>query len=65
MRYVGLDVHWRQSSICVLDSRGRKLSIQTIRGGWSKVLEELPSCCFLMRSRRSTFPRSTYGRGAA
>jgi len=41
MRYVGLDVHWRQSTICVLDSRGRKLSVQTIRGGWSKVLEEL------------------------
>ncbi len=41
MRYVGLDVHWRQSSICVLDTRGRKLSMQTIRGGWSKVLEEL------------------------
>jgi transposase len=41
MRYVGLDVHWRQSSICVLDTRGRKLSTQTIRGGWSKVLEEL------------------------
>ncbi len=41
MRYVGLDVHWRQSTICVLDARGRKLSTQTIRGGWSKVLEEL------------------------
>jgi len=41
MRYVGLDVHWRQSTICVLDGRGRKLSTQTIRGGWSKVLEEL------------------------
>ncbi len=41
MRYVGLDVHSRQSTICVLDGRGRKLSMQTIRGGWSKVLEEL------------------------
>jgi len=41
MRYVGLDVHWRQSAICVLDTRGRKLSTQTIRGNWSKVLEEL------------------------
>ena len=41
MRYVGLDAHWRQSTICVLDIRGRKLSTQTIRGGWSKVLEEL------------------------
>ena len=41
MRYVGLDVHWRQSSICVLDTRGRKLSAQAIQGGWSTVLEEL------------------------
>ncbi len=41
MRYVGLDVHWRQSTICVLDTRGRKLSTQTIKGNWSKVLEEL------------------------
>ena len=41
MRYVGLDVHWRQSAICVLDTRGRKLSTQTIKGNWSKVLEEL------------------------
>ena len=41
MRYVGLDVHWRQSTICVLDHRGRKLSTQSIRGGWSKVLEEV------------------------
>ena len=41
MRYVGLDVHWRQSTICVLDSRGKKLSMQTIHGSWSKVLEVL------------------------
>ena len=41
MRYVGLDVHWRQSAICVLDTRGRKLSTQMIKGNWSKVLEEL------------------------
>lgn len=41
MRYVGLDIHWRQSTICVLDHRGRKLSSQTIRAGWWKVLEEV------------------------
>ena len=41
MRYIGLDVHWGQSTICVLDSRGKKLSNQTIHGPWSKVLEEL------------------------
>ena len=41
MRYVGLDAHWRQSTICVLDSHGKKLSTQTVRADWSKVLEEL------------------------
>jgi transposase len=41
MRYVGLDAHWRQSTICVLDSRGQKISVQTIRAGWSKVLAEV------------------------
>ncbi len=41
MRYVGLDAHWRQSTICVLDNRGHKLASRTIRAGWSKVLEEL------------------------
>ena len=41
MRYVGLDSHWRQSTICVLDHRGKKLLNRTIKGPWSKVLEEV------------------------
>jgi transposase len=41
MHYVGLDAHWKQSTICVLDDRGRKLLSRTIRGPWSKVLEEV------------------------
>ena len=41
MRYVGLDSHWRQSTICVLDHRGQKLLNRTIKGSWSKVLEEV------------------------
>ena len=41
MRYVGLDAHWRQSTICVLDHRGQKLLSRTIKGPWSKVLEEV------------------------
>jgi len=41
MRYVGLDSHWRQSTICVLDHRGKKLLNRTIKGSWSKVLEEV------------------------
>ncbi len=41
MRYVGLDAHWKQSTICVLDDRGRKILNRSVRGPWSKVLEEL------------------------
>jgi transposase len=41
MYYVGLDAHWRQSTICVLDERGRKVTTRTIKGLWSEVVEEL------------------------
>lgn len=41
MQYVGLDIHWRQSTICVLDERGRKTRSRTIKGPWSTVLGEL------------------------
>ena len=41
MRYVGLDVHWKQSTFCVLDQRGRKVLTRTIRGRWSEVLAEM------------------------
>lgn len=41
MYYVGLDAHWRQSTICVLDDRGRKVTTRTIKGRWSEVVEEL------------------------
>ena len=50
MRYVGLDAHWRQSTICVLDHRGQKLLSQTIKGTWSKVLEEGARCGSRSRS---------------
>ena len=38
MRYVGLDVHLRQSTFCVLDANGKKLRTRTIIGAWDKVL---------------------------
>ena len=41
MRYVGLDAHWRQSTICVLDHRGQKLLSRTIKGPWTEVLAEI------------------------
>jgi transposase len=41
MRYVGLDVHYRSSTYCVLDENGRELQCETIRGHWPKLLERL------------------------
>ena len=41
MYYVGLDAHWRQSTFCVLDDRGRKISTRTIKGFWPEVIDEL------------------------
>ena len=41
MRYVGLDVHVRQSTFCVLDGKGQKLLTRTVRGPVSKVVEAL------------------------
>lgn len=41
MRYVGLDVHWKTSSIHILDENGKKVKAQTIRGGWEKLLTVL------------------------
>lgn len=38
MWYVGLDVHFRQSSFCVLDEHGQKVRAETIKGPWDKVL---------------------------
>ena len=41
MLYVGLDVHWRQSTFCILDGNGRHLRTRAIRGTWDKVLAEM------------------------
>ena len=41
MLAAGLDVHWRRSTFCVLDANGKHLETRTVRGRWSKVLEEL------------------------
>jgi transposase len=38
MWYVGLDVHFRQSTFCVLDEHGRKVRTETIKGPWANVL---------------------------
>lgn len=39
--FVGLDVHWRQSSICILNANGRRIKQVTIRGSWRDILPVL------------------------
>ena len=41
MRYVGMDVHWPQTTICILNEYGRRVKRLTVRGPWKKVLSEL------------------------
>jgi len=41
MYYVGLDVHYRTSTYCVLNSDGREFKCETIRGHWTKLLDRL------------------------
>ena len=43
MLTVGLDVHRRSSSICVLDEHGKPVMSRSVRGGWARVLEVLRS----------------------
>ena len=33
MKYVGLDVHKKQTAVCVLDENGNKVMVRTVRGG--------------------------------
>ena len=37
--YIGLDVHARTSSLCILNSTGEIVKERTIRGNWSKLFE--------------------------
>jgi transposase len=41
MYFVGLDVHQRRSSVCILDDRGQKVKEFTVVGGWDRLLEEV------------------------
>lgn len=41
MHYVGLDVHSKQSTFCVLDDQGREVRTATVHGGWGKLLVTL------------------------
>jgi len=37
MLYVGLDVHWRTSTVCILDAHGRPVKSVTLGGGWKEL----------------------------
>jgi len=40
MLYVGLDVHWKTSSLCILNENGQRVKRLTIRSHWKNVLAE-------------------------
>ena len=39
MLYVGVDVHWKKSNVCMLDEQGRKIKQQVVTGGWNRMIE--------------------------
>jgi transposase len=41
MLYLGLDVHQKQSSLCVRNEDGKELFTETVRGGWDQVIARL------------------------
>jgi len=41
MWYVGMDVHMRQTTFCVLDENGKKIKTRTVHSGWKTVILEL------------------------
>jgi transposase len=41
MLHIGLDVHQRTSTYCILDANGKQIRTETIRGHWDRVLEVL------------------------
>lgn len=40
MWYVGLDVHWKTSTLCILDENGRRVKRMTIQSHWPEVIAE-------------------------
>ncbi len=38
MWYIGLDLHWRTSSVCIVNEQGTEVKKATIKGGWDKLL---------------------------
>lgn len=50
--FVGLDVHWNHTTVCIFDGDGKRVERLTIRGAWRKIndqLQQLPgrvAVCF-------------------
>src|SRR5688500_6461921 len=43
MHYVGLDVHAKRSSLCILDGDGKVVKQQVVHGAWPAAVERLRS----------------------
>ncbi len=43
MHFIGLDVHLRHTSVCILDENGSKVKQRQLRGSWNLIAEELKS----------------------
>ena len=43
MNFVGLDVHWKTSTYCILNDNGKKIKTQVVKGGWDMLLHKLCS----------------------
>ena len=43
MYYVGLDIHLRHTSICILDENGAKVKQQKLQGSWDLIAQKLKS----------------------
>jgi transposase len=43
MHYVGVDVHQRRSSVCILDGHGKVVKEFCVQGNWAELLERMKS----------------------
>ena len=43
MHYVGVDVHQRRSSVCILDGAGKLVKEFSVKGNWAELMERMQS----------------------
>src|SRR5580765_2570243 len=41
MHYVGVDVHQRRSSVCILNGDGKRVKEFSVNGNWADLLEQM------------------------